>query len=76
MADQYRISESNPPEPEERDRPAAGGTDALLWAVLIGGALLNAGFSLLGPELLAVPFGVAATAAGIALAVRHFRRRR
>ena len=73
MTDQYRVTDANPPETEER--PKANGTDMLLWIVLIAGAGMNGLIQAIGLDLLAIPFGAVAAFAGIALVIRYFQRR-
>ncbi|MCH7232801.1 hypothetical protein L0U85_18365 [Glycomyces sp. L485] len=73
MPDQYRVSDAKNSEPEPRER--ANGTDMLLWIILIAGAGMDGILSLLGLELLSVPFGAVAAFAGISLVIRFFMRR-
>ncbi|WP_026925523.1 hypothetical protein [Glycomyces arizonensis] len=61
---------------ETTARPASNGTDTLLWIVLVLALVVNGGLSLIGLDLLAVPFGAVAIFSGAALLIRFFQRRR
>ncbi|HLU28094.1 MAG TPA: hypothetical protein VKZ65_06620 [Glycomyces sp.] len=78
MTDRYRLSE---PTGENEDgpgqtAPASNGTDMLLWIVLVLAVFANVALSVLGLEMLGIPFGLIVLATGVTLLVRFFQRRR
>lgn len=75
MTEQYRPNDPDrTAEPEAS--PASHGTDILLWIILALSFAANGAMSLIGLDLLAVPFGVVALFSGVTLLIRYFQRRR
>jgi hypothetical protein len=80
MDDRYRLSE--PTDAAEHHaaetgaRPATNGTDMLLWIVLALAVFANVALSVLGLELLGIPFGLVVLATGGTLLIRFFQRRK
>lgn len=71
MNDQYRITETPPPQPVGHFTIMT----VALWIGVVAGAVLNTGLQAVGLPLLAVPFGAIAVACGVALIVRAVKAR-
>lgn len=56
--------------------PASNGTDMLLWIVLVLGLVANGFLSMIGLDLLGMPFGVVVLFCGVTLLIRFFQRRK
>ncbi|GAB3223991.1 hypothetical protein GCM10027447_12140 [Glycomyces halotolerans] len=70
------MNDTHPARDRDEAAPASDGTDLLLWIALALTAGVNAGLSLIGLELLAIPFGAVALFAGVTLLIRHLQRRK